>query len=246
MVSARPFSGNTFSPVVLKTYSTTFSLTENPISEGGAWHASGLGLDRTDIGQAALPASSTPVVTASGIAHGVSAATSASGFDDGRALLSGFRADHACTATISSSGANGTFSEVEIHLRFDDSGTYARGYELFWSAFGQYLTVVRWNGDGSYNYLYQFGSTSAPVSGDVFYGEIKGNLLTCKINGVRMFTLDITAANGAALPFTLGNANMAGDGSSLVFSNGNPGIGFDTDGNDAAFGFTDLFVTELA
>jgi len=229
----------------IRTYSTTFNLTENPISESGAWHASGLGLDRTDIGQGALPAASTPVVTASGIAHGVSAATGASGFDDSRALLSGFSPDHAVTATVFSSGASGSFSEVEIHLRFNDAGTYARGYELYWSAFNQYLNVVRWNGDGSYSYLYEYGAVTSPGSGDVIYGEIKGNLLTAKMNGVRLFTLDITAVNGAALPYTTGAPNMSGDGSALVFTSGNPGMGFDTDGNDAGFGFTDYSATDI-
>src|SRR6478736_4832337 len=209
-----------------KTYFTLFSLTENPISESGAWSAAGLGLDRTDIRQPALPASSTPVVTASGVAHGVSAATSASGFDDGRARLSGFTKDHSVAATMAVGTLSGSFTEVEVHLRFDDSGTYARGYEVYISGYGQYFNVVRWNGDGSYTYLYQYGAFTAPSNGDIFYAEIKGNLITAKINGVTFFTMDITAASGATLPFTTGATTMSGSGAALVFNTGQPGIGF--------------------
>src|SRR5207237_1241973 len=89
----------TWDPAIVS-YSTTFALTENPISEGGKWHASGLGLLRSDIGQGALPAASTPVITSGGKAYGTSSTTSTSGYDDSRALLSGFPANHSASATL--------------------------------------------------------------------------------------------------------------------------------------------------
>lgn len=227
-------------PTGARIYTTSFPLTENPISEGGAWHASGLGLTRTDTSQAALSAASTPVVTASGVAHGTSAAAGSSGFDDSRALLSGFPANHSASAVIHSSGITGTFVEVELHLRFDDSGTFARGYECYISGFGQYCAITRWNGDGTFTVLCGLGTLPhTPANGDVFFAQIVGNVITVKLAGVTQIIYDVTTAAGTPMTFALtGAKNSDGDGSALVFSAGNPGMGFDADGDDSAFGFS--------
>ena len=219
-------------------YTTNFNLTASPISEGGRWHANAFGLIRSDIGQPALRASSTPVVTAGGIAHGTSAAASNSGFDDSWAILSGFPPDQSATAIIAKPNASGAYTEVELLLRFDDTGTFARGYECYISGYGQYLTVVRWNPDGTFTYLYDYGVIPAPSTGDVYEAKIMGTVITCKINNVILFQYDVATAASTPVIFSTGNARSRGDGAALVFATGNPGMGFDTDGNDAGFGFS--------
>ncbi len=225
-------------PAATVSYATNFSLAESPVSEGGKWHANGFGLIRSDIGQAALRASSTPVVTAGGMAHGTSAAASTSGFDDSWAILSGFPPDQSATAIIAKPNASGSFAEVELLLRFDDTGNSARGYECFMSGYGQYLTVVRWNPDGTFTYLYEYGAIPAPATGDVYEARIVGTVITCKINNVILYQYDVASAASSPLIFSTGNPRSLGNGGSQVFTAGNPGMGFDTDGNDAGFGFS--------
>ena len=180
-------------------YSTSFDLTEAPISEGGVWNH--FGLDWTYVN------------TSGGNAYGTQQGTGA--YDDSYAYLSGFPPNQSASAVVRKDPAFSTNSsrEVEILLRWSDSAHDAHGYECNLSFDGGYIQVVRWNGPlGSWAYL--SGSGPAKVSGvkdgDVFSAQIVGNVVTVYFNGALVYTATDTA----------------GPGGGAVWTSGNPGIGF--------------------
>ena len=103
-----------------RSYETTFPLTENPISEGGAWVNGGsVGLDWTD------------VATMPGLAYGLE--TGFGGYDDATALVSGvWGPEQSVTATVHSTRQTGgdVYEEVEIRLRSAISDHWNEGYEV--------------------------------------------------------------------------------------------------------------------
>jgi hypothetical protein len=108
-------------------YSTAFSLTENPISEGSNWYNGG--------------------------ADG----------NDSIAILKGtWKADQTAQATVYVNGPSGTYSpEVELFLRGSIQSHSATGYEINFSASGNYQQIVRWNGPlGNFTYL---SSVNLPI-----------------------------------------------------------------------------------
>lgn len=161
------------------TYSTTFSATENPVSEGGKWiNGKAVGLDWNN------------VQTASGNAV---AAAFVSGYNDPIAVLNtDFSPDQFAQGTVhrqsgySPSGSH----EVELLLRFRVTAHSARGYEILWGHSGE-LNIVRWNGPvGDYTPL---GATYGPdigpaVDGDVLRAEIIGSVIKVYKNGVLVMT----------------------------------------------------------
>jgi hypothetical protein len=156
-------------PAPVASYSTSFPLTENPISEGGAW--SNIGLDWTT------------VQTANGHAHGTQPGTGA--YTDSYAHLSGFTADQEAQAVVfhDPSQTGGT-QEVELLLRWADSAHMARGYECNFSYGGGYAEIVRWNGPLSdFTYLARVSLGRALVTGDVVKAHIIGNVITVFFNG---------------------------------------------------------------
>ena len=120
-----------------RSYTTTFPLTENPISEGGNWINGGTdGLDGTDV-------STTPGLA---IGHQVGAS-----FTDATALLTGtWGPDQMATATVHTVNQNDAcFQEVELRLRSTISAHVNTGYEISFhmSQTSQaYLIIVRGNG----------------------------------------------------------------------------------------------------
>jgi len=116
------------------TYSTSFPLTENPISEGGAWTTGGrVGVDWQD------------VRTERGLAFGVAAS---SGYNDCIACLTRLRsARHFVRATVRKRPRYRPPSthEVELLVGFTISEHVARGYEINFG-YGIDAQVVRWNG----------------------------------------------------------------------------------------------------
>src|SRR6267154_1724242 len=101
-------------------YSTTFPLTENPISEGGIWtNGKAVGIDWSN------------VRTTAGLAFGTQ--TGFDGLNDSIAVLHGtWRPNQTATATVHTVNqqSGGVFEEVELLLRFTIAGDNATGYEL--------------------------------------------------------------------------------------------------------------------
>ena len=191
-------------PPATGSYSTNFPATENPLSEGGRWvtgKTTGLKWNN--------PASASGKVYAT-----VASGQSGSRYDDTIAHLSKsfqtYAANQFAEGTVYAVSGYSANHEVELLLRFSISSENAHGYEVLRGLTG-YLAVVRWNGSrGNYTALYDPGRGSVPVprDGDVLRAEIRGNIVTVKINGDTVATVDVTRKGGT------------------VWSSGQPGIGF--------------------
>jgi len=171
-------------------YSTTFPLTENPISEGGNWiNGKTVGLDWSDFR------------TTRGLAFGTQTGTN--GYDDSIAILTGtWPADQTVTATVHTVNQQpGIVEEVELLLRFSISAHRAAGYEVLFACKGagaQYVQIVRWNGPlGDFTYLDARGGPGL-VNGDRIKATIVGNTIKGYINDVEVVSAtDTTYANGS-------------------------------------------------
>ncbi len=168
------------------TFSSTFSLTELPISEGGKWRRASNTF--------------TNVKTEGGTAFGTNGVTNT--YDDSYSLLSGMGADQTAEAVVfrSPNLVKGITHEVELLLRFSDDSQNARGYECLFSYTGG-IQIVRWNGAmGDITFLNATGPQSLGrelVSGDVVKASIIGNVIRVYINGVQLATVtDSTFATG--------------------------------------------------
>jgi chitodextrinase len=184
-------------------YSTSFDQTENPISEGGKWvNGRTNGIDWND------------GATADGNVH-ASVLTGADGsrYSDNIAHLSPsfkvFNPNQYAQGTIYRVPGYSASHEVELLLRFSISDHDAQGYEILWGVTG-YLAIVRWNGQlGEYTVLYgtSVGDVPVPQDGDVMRAEMRGSMITVKINGTVVATADAAEIG-------------------IVWSSGQPGVGF--------------------
>lgn len=193
-----------------RSFSTTFSGTENPISEGGAWVKSGLtdGIDWK------------AVKTAGGLASGTQVAPFTN-YDDSLALLSGFRPIHrvSCVLHVANQGARnaGTSShEVEILLRSDITANSVFLYECnigYSGATGFYSQIIKI--DGTFIPAGQMdGGNTTP---DVFDGDI----FTAEIIGTTTPTIN-SYLNGSLIQTATDNGSYVG----AAYTTGQPGIGF--------------------
>jgi hypothetical protein len=178
-------------------YSTSFPLTESPISENGHWIHRGTPWFLVD--------------TAGGVAYGTQPGDGS--YTDSYAHLSGFPPDQTVSVTVhlNAGFSPGGTREVEIHLRWADTASTARGYECNLAYNGGYAEVVRWNGPlGSYTYVSPQGSggPGAVHDGDVFRAQIVGNVITTWLNGRQLQHVDVSSIGGT------------------VWSDGDPGMGF--------------------
>jgi PKD repeat protein len=170
------------------TYTTSFPLTENPISEGGNWINGGtVGLDWTNVRE-------TP-----GFAFGTQAD---GGYDDSTALLTGaWGPTQTVSAVVNIAGSDsGSFEEVELRVRSSLSAHSCTGYEMTYSVkgTGAYCAIVRWNGPLN-NWTELDSRTMAALhTGDIVKATAVGNTLTTYINGVPQFSVtDSTFPTGS-------------------------------------------------
>lgn len=169
----------TVAPAGAHTYTTTFPLTENPISENGHWINGGtVGLDWTNV-------STTPGLA---IGHQVGAS-----FTDATALLTGrWGPDQAAAAAVRAVSQNDDcYQEVELRLRSAMAPHRNRGYEISFKSSQSpqaYLIVVRWNGAlGDFTYLFhQQGAQFGLKDGDVVRATMVGNVIRAYKNGLQM------------------------------------------------------------
>jgi hypothetical protein len=205
----------------LRTYTTLFPLTENPISESGNWvSGQSIGLDWHDV-------STTP-----GLAIGHQSVTS---YTDGTALLTGSwgptQSVEAVVHTVNQKDS--CYQEVELRLRSSLSAHSCTGYEVSFKASktaGAYFGIVRWNGPvGDFTNLSAYsGAKYGVAEGDTVRATIEGNVINAYLNGV-----------------------MVGTATDSTYSSGNPGMGFNlktTDdpscvGTNGDYGFTRLTAT---
>lgn len=187
-------------------YSTTFALTENPISEGGVWtNGAATGLDWSNVGTGLLSDGSTRG------AYGTQVPSTSPPYNDSLACLSGFPANHFCQGTIYNDGSVVGLPEVELLLHWTLSGHVSRGYEIDILADGR-VDLTRWNGTlNDFNIVVSPLTTNVSIAnGAIWYAQAVNGLITVKCNGSVCFTYD-----------------YSGDGS--TFQTGNPGLGFFAD-----------------
>jgi hypothetical protein len=206
----------------IASYATNFTLTENPISEGGKWSSWGVNPPRTH------------ARTDGTHAFGTMSSFNGTNFPDSGATLSGFSANHQVTAVVFNNIApSGT--EIEIILRANALGN--AGYEVdIGPSFG--LNIVRLNGvNDSFTIAPSFQDITSNVNMSdsiTWVASINGNFINVTSNGIPVVTnLDIrTAFNGG-----------------LVINSGNPGMGFWNEtgdiNNSTKFGWRRYSATDL-
>ena len=211
-------NGGPPNPSMGQTYTTRFSVVENPISEGGKWvNGKTVGLDWSN------------VATNPGLAYGVELGTS--GFDDSTALLTGtWGSDQWTEATVHTVNQNDAiFEEVELRLRSSLSPNRNTGYEINFrcsKTANAYTQIVRWDGAiGKFTYLKQNGGAQYGIAdGDVVKATIVGNVITAYINGVQV-----------------------AQATDNTFTHGSPGIGFylqGATGVNTDYGFTSFTASD--
>jgi len=204
-------------------YWTTFSLTEDPISESGRWINGGaIGLNWTNVS------------SSSGLAIGHQIGAS---YTDATAVLGGtWGPDQRVTAAVyATNPIDACYQEVEMRLRTVVSPLSITGYEVSYKSSltaSAYLIIVRWNGLlGDFTVLLDTRGTQFGVTtGDVVSATIAGNVITAYKNGVQM---------GQAVDNT--------------FTSGSPGMGFNLEnaapgcaGTNGNYGFTNFSATDFA
>ena len=219
-----------------QTYSTSFQLTENAISEGGNWVG----------GQSAGGNLWGNIQTNGSLAFGVSEPTQ---YGDPIAVLTGtWNSAQSATAVVKIVSTPRTCChEVELHLRMTISAGSITGYEVLCPVHtspGYGLQVVRWNGPNA-RYVYIGGSSGAVqcVNGDVLMASATGTnptTITVYRNGslVGNFCDDGKAPNGTNS--CNGFIYSGPGGAAGPFTSGTPGIGFynNSDSNWSNFGFS--------
>lgn len=128
--------------VVRTSYSTTFPLTENPISEGGNWISGGITGYFQD------------VKTTPGFANGIAPSQDAPApppRNDPTAVLAGnWGSVQTAEATVVVPASPQLYQEVELRLRttITASGSNISGYEVLFSVVpaNPYVEIVRWDG----------------------------------------------------------------------------------------------------
>jgi hypothetical protein len=201
-----------------KSYTTSFSLAENPISEGGNWINGGTsGLDWSN------------VETISGLAFG--SQSGSQGYDDSTAILAGaWSPDQMVQAKVHTVNQHSDpiFEEIELRLRTTITPHKITGYEVNFrctSDGSQYVEIVRWDGPlGRFTYV---GRAAGPGirDGDIVKAVVSGAEITVYVNGSQVL-----------------------QGLDGTYTAGNPGIGFflqGTTGVNRDFGFTNVTAASL-
>ena len=208
--------------IINGSYSTSFSSTENPISEGGIWiNGEATGIDWNN------------VATTPGHAIGTSSGAGP-GYDDSTAILTGsWGAVQSAQASVfmpPGSGASNT-EEVELRLHTTVAPHNITGYEILFRAYnpGGYANIVRWNGpEGNFTTLASENSNYHGIKdGDVVSATIDANgLIIGYVNGVEVMRATDT-----------------------TYTSGNPGIGFDMVGAGSSanseFGFSNFSASNV-
>jgi len=181
------------------TYTTSFPITENPISDRGKWvNGKDVGIDWANI--ATIP----------GLAYGTE--SGGRGYDDSTALLTGtWGSDQMAEATVHTANQNDNiYEEVELRLRSSVSGHRLTGYEINFrcsKTAKAYTQIVRWGGRlGKFKILNGHdGANYGVVAGDVVKATIIGNVITAYINGVQVLqaTDDVYATGSPGMGFFL-------------------------------------------
>jgi len=206
---------------IARTYTTTFSATENPISENGNWiNGKTNGRDWQD------------VRTSGGNAIGTQPG---GGYDDSTALVTGtWGNDQIAEATIYLTNQNSQIAEVELRLRSSIFTGVCTGYEILFSVASgtTYHQIVRWNGPlNDFTYLSvspgNCGNIAALSNGNKVKAIISGSTITTYIDRGSGYVQQCQSTDS-------------------TYTSGKPGIGFYNGGSatNANFGFTSFTASD--
>jgi hypothetical protein len=206
---------------IANSYTTSFPLTENPISESGNWiNGKTNGLDWADAG------------TTAGMAYGTQSGTDPNPYDDSTAILAGtWGPNQTVTASVFTTNqqSGSIIEEVEIRLRSTVTAHTNTGYEITFRCIygGGYVQIVRWNGAlGDYTYVPNGGSDNynGIKTGDIISASISNNVIIGSVNGVEVIR-----------------------GTDSTYTTGNPGMGFflqGATGLNGDYGFTSFTASD--
>lgn len=221
-------------------YSTAFPLTENPISEGGAWVGGSRG-GRSITGHLwnGLRLWG-DVQTDHGIATGVDEPTE---FGDPTAILAGtWGPSQTVTATVRVSRAltGHCCHEVELRLRTTITDKSITGYEAYCSVMqdNQYCHIARWNGPNGSYWNFETQTVNA-------YFE-DGDVITATATGTNPTVITLFRNQHKILEATDTGAAGGGFGAYGPWTSGSPGIGFydNYDGNWRGFGLSSFSASD--
>jgi hypothetical protein len=214
-------------------YTTSFSLTENPVYENGSWVG----------GQTAGNNLWGNVQTNGTMAFGVTEPTS---YGDPTAVLTGtWGPDQTVQATvkITTTPANGCCHEAEVRLRTTINPTthLITGYEIYGSVTpgSSYFHIASWGGpNGSWANIENSSPSLYLKNGDVLKATVTGTnpvVITGYLNGTQIMTVQDYGN------FTFSDGKKYGP-----WTSGAPGVGFydNTDNNWGYFGFSSFTATD--
>lgn len=185
----------------LRTFTTSWPATENPVSQGGIWTPRGLtdGLDWTN------------PQTVPGIFFGTQ--TGDDGDNDSISLIAGpWTNDIDITGTVHIGTRPGTFAEIALLLRGAISAHSAKLYECYFSCAAspnRYAHITRWEGPfNSFTDLVSLDNSTAPTlnNGDLVRATIVGTLITVYVQGAQVMQHDIS---GDTTKWTTGLPGMS-------------------------------------
>jgi hypothetical protein len=218
-----------------RTYSTSFTLTENPISENSIWVG----------GQSAGNNLWGNVQTNGAMAFGVTEPTS---YGDPTAILTGtWGPEQTAQATvkITTTPNNGCCHEAEIRLRtaINPATHTITGYEIYGSVTpgSGYCHIASWGGpNGSWANIESSTPSLFLKNGDVLKATVTGTnpvIVTAYLNGSQIMTVQDYGN------FTFSDGKKYGP-----WTGGAPGVGFydNTDNNWGYFGFSSFTATDGA
>lgn len=174
-------------------FTTSFSVTENPISQGSKW------LNGADDGANWLN-----FKTLSGVAcAGANSSTTPPPFNDSicqlKSSVIALPADHYVEAVVfrQVGYSPGNTHELGLFVRMSITNGVARGYEAYVNHSNNH-TIVRWNGAlNDFTSLAPAGTPTVPVTGDVYRMEAQGSTIRFLQNGTLVSSVtDSTWTNG--------------------------------------------------
>src|SRR5882724_609122 len=207
-------------PLFANTYSTTFPLTEHPISEGGKWISGGVvGWDDD-------------VQTNGTMASGYAPSGQMHTFSDPTAALTGtWGPDQTVQGTVKIGTPSSSSHEIELRLRttINSNAHTITGYEAYCSiTTGEhYCYIARWNGAyGSYCNIQDAGFGTPHLA--------TGDVLKATVTGTNPVSITLYRQAGGTGAFTqVAHASDTGQrtgdcpgGAGGPFTSGSPGIGF--------------------
>lgn len=210
------------------TFETLFDLSENPISEGGAWTQ--------------VATSWQDVRTTGGYATG---AAYTENFDDNYARLtttafSASNDNYEVVATVRKVSEGVANSEIEILLRVVDTASTVNAYEVLVNTGGS-CELVRWN--GTMGNFFEISSTAGTISG--WTGN--GDKIKARVTGTNPVLVTVSHAP-ASNPTSFTQLFQYSDTDPTRKQSGQPGIAFyqhAADNNLLNAGWSDFAVTAV-